>query len=212
MSDHNDFAFDVAPGIPAPLPKGEDILWQGRPAVLPLAREAWKLNWVMGYMALILLWKSGAAWAAGGWKLAVATGLPYLVLAVALAGVVLFLAWAQAKATIYTVTSGRVLMRVGALSVTYNIPFTQVASASLDLKPSGTGTIALKTKGDTRLAYLQLWPHARPWKLKDTEPALRCIPDAANVARLLSEAAEARISQPVVSRAEPALTGAVAAE
>src|SRR5574343_1150348 len=58
MSDHDDFAFDVAPGIPAPLPKGETILWQGRPAVLPLAREAWKMNWVIGYMAAILLWKT----------------------------------------------------------------------------------------------------------------------------------------------------------
>ena len=212
MSDHDDFAFDAAPGIPAPLPKGEDVLWQGRPAVMALAREAWKLNWMMGYMALIVLWKAGSGWADGGWKLSVATGLPYLVLAASLAGVIVFLAWAQSRATIYTVTSARVLMRIGALSVTYNIPFAQVASASLDLKPSGTGTIALKTKGDTRLAYLQMWPHARPWRLKETEPALRCIPDAKAVAQILSDAAEARISQPVVTRAEPALSGAVAAE
>ncbi|MEY4981964.1 MAG: hypothetical protein RIR62_230 [Pseudomonadota bacterium] len=212
MSDHDDFAFDVAPGIPAPLPRGEEVLWQGRPAVMALAREAWKLNWVMGYMALILIWKTGAAWADGGWKLALATGLPYLVLAGLSAAVIVFLAWAQSRATIYTVTSARLLMRIGALSVTYNIPFAQVASASLDLKPSGTGTIALKTKGDTRLAYLQLWPHARPWRLKETEPALRCIPDAKAVARIVAEAAEARVSQPVITRAEPALSGAVAAE
>lgn len=214
MSDHDDFAFDVAPGIPAPLPKGEEVLWQGRPAVMALAREAWKLNWVMGYMALILIWKTGSGWADGGWKLAVATGLPYLALAGLLAAVIVFLAWAQSRATIYTVTSARVLMRIGALSVTYNIPFAQVASASLDLKPSGTGTIALKTKGETRLAYLQLWPHARPWHLKETEPALRCISGAEAVARILAEAAEARVSLPVVKRADadPALSGAVAAE
>lgn len=214
MSDHDDFAFDVAPGIPAPLPKGEEVLWQGRPAVMALAREAWKLNWVMGYMALIVIWKTGSGWADGGWKLAVATGLPYLALAGLLAAVIVFLAWAQSRATIYTVTSARVLMRIGALSVTYNIPFAQVASASLDLKPSGTGTIALKTKGETRLAYLQLWPHARPWHLKETEPALRCIPGAEAVARILAEAAEARVSLPVVKRADadPALSGAVAAE
>lgn len=212
MSDHGDFAFDVAPGIPAPLPKGEDVLWQGRPAVTALAREAWKLNWVMGYMALLVVWKTGSGWADGGWKLAVATGLPYLVLAAAVAVVILFLAWAQSRATIYTITSARVLMRIGALSVTYNIPFAQVASASLDLKPAGTGTIALQTKGDTRLAYLQMWPHARPWRLKETEPALRCIPNAQAVAQILSEAAEARISQPVVRRVDDLPSGAVAAE
>lgn len=211
MSDHDDFAFDVAPGIPAPLPKGESILWQGRPAVLPLAREAWKLNWILGYMALIVLWKTASGAALGGAVMAVARGLPYAMLMAAAAGVILFLAWAQSRATIYTLTTARVLMRIGALSVTYNIPFTQIASASVETKRTGTGTIALKTQGDTRLAYLQLWPHARPWHLKETEPALRCVPDAAVVARILADAAETRLSQPVVTRAEAGL-GAVAAE
>lgn len=211
MSGHDDFAFDAAPGIPAPLPKGENILWQGRPAVLPLAREAWKLNWIMGYMAVIVVWKAASGAADGGAIMAIARGLPYAMLAVAAFAVILFLAWAQSRATIYTVTTARVLMRIGALSVTYNIPFKQIASASVETKPTGTGTIALQTQGDTRLAYLQMWPHARPWHLKQTEPALRCIPDAAIVARVLADAAETRLSQPVVTRAEPGL-GAVAAE
>jgi hypothetical protein len=33
-----------------------------------------------------------------------------------------------------------------------------------------------------------------------TQPALRCIPDAANVAKLFAEAAETRISAPQVTR------------
>ena len=210
MSGHDDFAFDAAPGIPAPLPKGENILWQGRPAVLPLAREAWKLNWVMGYMALIVLWKTANGFADGGAVMAVARGLPYAMLMAAAFAVILFLAWAQSRATIYTITTARVLMRIGALSVTYNIPFVQIASASVETKPNGTGTIAMQTQGDTRLAYLQMWPHVRPWHLKQTEPALRCIPDAAIVARVLADAAETRLSQPVVSRDAP--FGAVAAE
>lgn len=210
MSDHDDFAFDAAPGIPAPLPKGENILWQGRPAVLPLAREAWKLNWIMGYMAVIVIWKAANGLADGGAVMAVARGLPYAMLMAAAFAVILFLAWAQSRATIYTVTSARVLMRIGALSVTYNIPFAQVASASVEVKPNGTGTIAMQTQGDTRLAYLQMWPHARPWHLKQTEPALRCIPDAAIVARVLADAAETRLSMPVVTQSAP--LGAVAAE
>lgn len=210
MSDHDDFAFDAAPGIPAPLPKGESILWQGRPSVLPLAREAWKLNWIMGYMAVIVIWKAANGFVDGGAIMAVARGLPYAMLMAAAFGVILFLAWAQSRATIYTVTTARVLMRIGALSVTYNIPFVQIASASVETKPNGTGTIALQTQGDTRLAYLQMWPHARPWHLKQTEPALRCIPDAAIVARVLADAAETRLSQPVVTRQAP--MGAVAAE
>ena len=213
MSDHDDFAFDVAPGIPAPLPKGEEVLWQGRPATSALAREAFKIRWIAGYMALLVLWKAGAGFADGGAALAVLRGLPYLVLALAAVGVVWLLAWAQARATVYTVTTARVLMKIGAaLSVTYNIPFAQVATARLDLKPAGTGTIALETLGDTRLAFLALWPHLRPGRMKKTEPALRCIPDAERVARLLAEAAETRLAMPVVTRAEPAVADAVAAE
>ncbi|NGQ91668.1 PH domain-containing protein [Rhodobacter sp. HX-7-19] len=213
MSDHDDFAFDVAPGIPAPLPKGEEVLWQGRPDTNALAREAFKIRWIAGYMALIVLWKAGMGLADGGLALAVLRGLPYLVLAVAAVAVVWLLAWAQARATVYTVTSARVLMKIGAaLSVTYNIPFAQVGTARLDLKPTGTGTIALETLGETRLAFMALWPHLRPGRMKRTEPALRCIPDAERVARLLAEAAEARLAMPVVTRADAALADAVAAE
>ncbi|MCZ8335667.1 MAG: photosynthetic complex putative assembly protein PuhB [Rhodobacteraceae bacterium] len=213
MSDHDDFAFDVAPGIPAPLPKGEEVLWQGRPDTSALAREAFKIRWIAGYMALIVLWKAGAGFVDGGLALAVLRGVPYVVLALAAVAVVWVLAWAQARATVYTITSARVLMKIGAaLSVTYNIPFAQVATARLDLKPSGTGTVALETMGDTRLAFLALWPHLRPGRLKKTEPALRCIPDAERVAKLLAEAAEARLAIPRISRIDPAMGDAVAAE
>lgn len=213
MSDHDDFAFDVAPGIPAPLPKGEEVLWQGRPDTSALAREAFKIRWIAGYMALIVLWKAGAGFADGGLALAVLRGVPYVVLALAAVAVVWVLAWAQARATVYTITSARVLMKIGAaLSVTYNIPFAQVATARLDLKPSGTGTVALETMGDTRLAFLALWPHLRPGRLKKTEPALRCIPDAERVAKLLAEAAEARLAIPRISRIDAAMGDAVAAE
>jgi hypothetical protein len=213
MSDHDDFAFDVAPGIPAPLPKGEEVLWQGRPDASALAREAFKIRWIAAYMALIVLWKAGAGFADGGLALAVLRGVPYVVLALAAVAVVWVLAWAQARATVYTVTSARVLMKIGAaLSVTYNIPFAQVATARLDLKPNGTGTIAMETLGDTRLAFLALWPHLRPGRLKKTEPALRCIPDAERVAKLLAEAAEARLAMPVISRIDAAMGDAVAAE
>ncbi|MFN6979749.1 MAG: photosynthetic complex putative assembly protein PuhB, partial [Gemmobacter sp.] len=127
-------------------------------------------------------------------------------------GILRAMAWAQARSTVYTITTARVLMRIGAaLSVTYNIPYTQIGTARLDLKPGGTGTIALETLGDTRLAFLALWPHVRPWHTRRTQPALRCIPGAAAVAQILAEAAETRISQPVVTRHDPGMA-AVAAE
>jgi hypothetical protein len=111
----------------------------------------------------------------------------------------------------YTVTTSRVAMRIGAaLTVTLNLPYRQIANASLDLRRSGHGTIALETMGETRLSYLVCWPHVRPWHMKKPQPALRCIPDARKVADLISEAAEARVAEPVVARARP--LQAVAAE
>ena len=91
-------------------------------------------------------------------------------------------------------------MRIGAaLTITLNIPYKQLANAGLDLRANGKGTIALETSGKTRLSYLVCWPHVRPWRMNPTQPALRCIPDAAHVASLLAEAAETRIQTPQVA-------------
>jgi hypothetical protein len=74
----------------------------------------------------------------------------------------------------------------------------------LDLRPNGTGTIALETLGETRLSYFVVWPHARPWTFNPSQPALRAIPEAEKVAGLLAEAAEARIAVPQLERRAPA--------
>jgi hypothetical protein len=208
---HDDFAFESQPGLPAPLPRGEVILWQGRPATRALARQAFGLRWVIAYFALVVAWRAAVGAQVAGATGVLAYGLPYAGLGLAAAAVILALAWAQAQATVYTITTARVVMRVGAaLSVTFNLPFRQIAGAELDLRGDGTGTIALLTAGDTRLSYLVMWPHVRPWAFP-TKPALRAIPDAARVARLLAGAAETRLSAPEVRRAAPP-AAAVAAE
>jgi hypothetical protein len=197
----DDFAFETQPGIPAPLPKGERILWQGRPATGALLRDAFGIRWVMAYFAVVVAWRASAGWLDAGASGALAFGLPYVGLALAAAGVIWLLAWAQARAAVYTITTARVLLRVGAaLPVTLNLPFRQIAAADLDLRRDGTGTIAFTTLGDSQLSYLVLWPHLRPRHARKTRPALRCIPNAAAVARLVAEAAEARQSEPVLIR------------
>jgi hypothetical protein len=211
MSGHDDFAFDALPGLPERPPQGEVILWQGRPDPRALARDAYRIRWFAVYFALIVIWRAGGAYADGGLPLALAMGLPYLMLGLVGLAVIYGLAWAQARATTYTLTTARVVMRIGAaLPVTFNIPFAQVGAAALDLRRDGTGTIALETTGETRISVLVAWPHLRPGHWKKTQPALRSIPDAAPVARMLAEAAEARLTQPVVAR-DPALAP-VAAE
>lgn len=212
MSGHDkDFDFELMPGVPSGLPKDETILWQGKPQTLALARDAYKINWIAAYMGAVVIWRAGGAYADGGTALMLATGLPYLVLAFAGYGVIYLLAWAQARASIYTITSARVIMRVGAaLPVTYTIPFLRIATARLDLKSNGTGTIAMEITEGMRLSYAVLWPHLRPGFARQTQPAFRCIPDAGNVARLLADAAQAKLNEPVVTAAP--LGAAMAAE
>jgi hypothetical protein len=135
----------------------------------------------------------------------------YLALGVIACGILLTIAWAQARATVYTITTERVAMRIGAaLNITLNIPFSRIGAANLDLRRDGTGSIALSTLGDTTFSYLVLWPHVRPWHTRRTEPTLRCVPDAERISQLLSEAAETRLNRPVV--APVAYAGAMAAE
>ncbi len=200
MSDR-DFDFEPQPGLPAALPQGEDLLWQGSPDPSALAREAFKANWILGYLLVLAVWRASMAFSDGGFGQSVAVFLPYLVLALVAYGLIRLLARASAKAAIYSITSNRVILRIGAaLQVTWTVPFTKVASASLATRPmTGTGTIALDLVEGQNISFLALWPHLRPGFAKKVQPAFRCIPDAARVARILSDAAQTRVNEPVVS-------------
>ena len=140
------------------------------------------------------------AFADGGFGQSVAVFLPYLALALAGYGIVRLLARASARAAIYSITTQRVILRIGAaLQVTWTVPFTKVSAASLSVKPTGTGTIALELVEGQHISYLALWPHLRPGFARKVQPAFRCIPDAAQVARILSDAAQTRVNEPVVT-------------
>lgn len=200
MPDEDDIQVEAVNGLPEKPPAGERILWQGRPATLALARDSLWLYWVAGYFALLAVWRVGVSSADMGLAAALPLALPFVILGILACGLIVAISWAQARATVYTITTARVAMRVGAaLTVTVNLPYTRIASADLDLRRDGTGTIALTTAGETRLSYLVLWPHVRPWRMKHTQPALRSVPDAERVAGLIAEAAETRISQPAVA-------------
>ena len=208
MTDHthDDFAMEPMPGLPAMPPKGEEVLWQGRPNTWALAREAMGLYWVAAYFLGLAIWRASVV-SDGSPGSILAVMLPYVAIGLVTCSIILGTAAIQARATVYTLTTARVAMRIGAaLTVTLNLPYKQIGSASVDLKKSGTGTIAMQTLGETRLSYLVCWPHVRPWYISKTQPALRCIPDAARVAQMLADAAETRVSEPVVTRLDASLT------
>ena len=210
---HDDFAFEPVKGLPERPPEGEEILWQGRPDWWALTRESLSLYWVLGYFVVLAAWRFGSMIDQVPFTTAFAASFPFIILGGIVGLLLAVIAFVQARATVYTITNRRVAMRIGAaLTVTLNLPYTQIGSANLDLRRRGTGTIALDLLGDTRLSYLVCWPHVRPWVIRRTQPALRCIPDAERVAKMLSEAAMARVSTPQIARTAPAPTAAVAAE
>jgi hypothetical protein len=207
--EHDDFAVEPIPGLPERPPQGEEILWQGRPDTWRLAVESLSLYWVAGYFVFFAVWRAVVAGGTVPFWDAVRIGSPFLVMGLVACALLLAIAWAQARATVYTITNRRVAMRIGAaLTVTLNLPYRWIGNASLDLRKGGTGTVALDLIGETRLSYMNTWPHVRPWYMKKTQPALRCIADAARVAAILADAAETRVAEPVIER----LPDAIAAE
>ena len=213
MPHDEDVTVEPINGLPEALPEGEEILWQGKPAVLPLLRSSLSLNWVWGYFAVLIAWRIGVSTTVMPFGPAVLTAIPFVILAIVVTAILYAVAYAHARATVYTITTERVAMRIGAaLTLTLNLPFPKIASADLDLLKDGHGTIAFKTIGTARLSYMILWPHVRPWHMKHTCPALRCIPDAAKVAAILAEAAETRVAQPMIERKPMMADATVAAE
>lgn len=181
------------PGLPHQLPAGEELLWQGRPKWRGLARHTFLLPWIAAYFAVFITARGVLALqdgqGLGGALLASAVVLPLAGLCL---GLLTLLAWLNARATVYTITSKRVVMRFGiAFPMTFNIPFKRMAAAGLKLRKDGSGDISLRLSGQDRIAWLHLWPHARPWHFKKAEPMLRALGDAAPVATLLAQAVQA---------------------
>jgi hypothetical protein len=182
--------FEAVRGLPEPLPPGEQLLWQGSPDWRVLARRAFHLRKLAAYFGALLVLRvvflvsDGAALT----DALRSTAGPLALAALGLALVAL-MAWLSARSTVYTLTDRRVVMRIGiVLTLTFNIPFKRIAAAGLHLDAGGTGDLPLTLLGSDRIAFLHLWPHARPWRLGKPEPMLRSVPQAAGVARVLTEA------------------------
>ncbi len=161
-------------GLPGFLPKDETILWQATPDWQSMARGVFHTRLVAGWFVIVAM---GAFVAGGTGPLGAVITL--LVAALGL-GMLAFLAWAQARSTVYTLTQKRLVMRFGvALPKCVNLPLAQIVSA--DVKPAGAGhgDVALRVAGRFPLGWLQMWPHVRPWKINDPQPMLRGIPTSA---------------------------------
>lgn len=182
--NHSDFLPEGTPrGLPGPLPAGERILWQGAPSAQGI--------WLRALHApLVALWFGlcGLVLAATS-EAPARTLLPTAAALAAALGLLWLIALACHRTTLYTVTDRRLVLQIGmALPVTFNLPFAVVESAGLRLFRDGSGDLPVQLKAGSRIAYLQLWPHGRPWRIGRPEPMLRSVPDAEAAAAILARA------------------------
>jgi hypothetical protein len=201
-------------GLPERLPAGEKLLWQGSPDFAGVALRIFHLRKVAIYFAALLLLRAGlavndgASWLDG----LVALAWP-MALAITALACLLALAWMTAKTAVYTLTDKRLVLRIGiVLTLTFNIPLRTIKAAALRQGTGLNGDIVVQLTGPDHIAFLHLWPHARPWHLARPEPMLRAVLDAPKVAALLTQAWGAANAQhtPAAAATSPTVLAPIA--
>lgn len=193
------------PGLPEALPAGEVLLWQGAPAWTEIAQRVFLIRWVVGYFLLLAGWEILSAALQGG-SIVTSFGSAAILLAVGGfgIGILALLAKVAAKTSVYSITSRRLVLRVGiALPITINIPFAAIATADLRNRKGGHGDIVMELLPSHRISWIALWPHCAGWSFGRPKPMLRGVADAARVARILGEAV-ANTGGAAISRARNA--------
>lgn len=189
----SEFDVEPIPGLPALLPEGEELLWQGVPYWGALAKRAFHVRAVLVYFGILILLRFVFILADGdGLRLAVESALWLGFLGSVAAGILSLLGWLYARSTIYSITSRRVVIRSGVVvPVAVNLPFKSIESVGLRVYKDGSGDIPLALIPQQKVNYLMVWPNVRPWHFSRVQPMLRALPEVESVAELLAEALRA---------------------
>jgi hypothetical protein len=207
VAPQHEHEFEPEFGLPEELPAGEKLLWQGMPDWRAMARHVFHVPMLTAYFALILTVRAATVLSFGGSLrdavIAIAWLLPFAALALA---IVTLMAYLTGRTTVYTFTDQRVVMRIGiVLSLTFNLPLRSIRGAGLRRFKDGSADIPLTLDPEAKIAYVHLWPHARPWRLAQPEPMLRCVPDAVRASQILAAAWSARTGVATSPTPQPAI-------
>ena len=184
---HDDFDFEPQRGLPAALPAGERLLWQGAPDWRELALHGYRVRAFACYGAAVIVARAILNLAEGTPFQTVLSGLawPVMLLSAGL-GLFGFIAWLAARTTVYSLTERRIVIRQGiAMPVTMNLPLSLVDGVSAVSRGLNCGDVALQLAPAERVSYLLLWPHVRPWQWRQPQPMLRALRDHKTVGALL---------------------------
>lgn len=205
--------FEPEYGLPEALPNGERLLWQGSPDFFTMAVRVFHARKLAAYFVALIALRVAFLRADGLGLDQIASSLLWPVCLAFLGMVsILLLAWLSARTTVYSLTSQRVVMRIGiVLTLTYNLPFRQIETADVKVDKHGFGDMAMRLNADNQIAWLHLWPHARPWRLARPEPTMRCLADCRGVALQLTQAWSQATGLTPVSVAGPRRSGSTEA-
>ena len=182
-----EYEYEPIPGLPGELPEGERVLWQGAPGWESLAKRVFQVYTLSLYFILLIIGHlvfrimDGAPASMISGTLAWQGGLAASVIAL-----LALLSHLYAKGTLYTLTNRRLVIRSGvALPMIINLPLSKVESAGLRRLRDGTGDITFLPAPDTKVYWMMLWPHVRPFHFRRVQPLLRGVEEPDAVARLL---------------------------
>jgi hypothetical protein len=205
LAEHD---YEPMPGLPGPLPEGEYIRWQGRPDWRDLAISALHVRKIAIYFAILLALRVGFELKGGAEMASIVKSTAALgALALLAVGLLCLLAWLMARASLYTITNRRIVIRGGvALPITVNLPFSKVVSADFRSRRHGFGDLPVKLQADTQASWTILWPHVRPWHIGRVQPMLRSVADAEEAATILADALRTNAQQSNVVEMPPRVT------
>lgn len=185
--DEEDGPDEPVRGLPAELPEGEDLIWQGGASPRSLGVHAFHVRSVAIYFAAAVVIRlafsvgTGASAMEALQTVSVIAGLGMLAV-----GVLWLMAWGMAKRVIFSITNKRVVIRHGVGIRKYvNVPFASIETVAMKRHSDGSGDIALQTDKTNPIPYFHLWPFARPFRFTRTVPLMRAIPEPQPVAETL---------------------------
>jgi hypothetical protein len=204
VSGHDDYAVEPIRGLPEALPPDETILWQDAPDAWEMAKHVFHIRLVAVYLLALTGWRFSVHLRAGNLREAVVATLSLLTISLFALGLLALLAWLCSRTSVYTITSKRVVMRIGvALPTAINIPFAVIGAAGLRANGNGSGDISLMLNSEERLAWSNFWPHVRPWRLARPQPMLRGIVNVHAVADILAAALAKAMPEGTIRTARP---------
>ena len=159
----------MSKGLPGRLPAGERILWQGSPSARALLRSMFHIRALAAYFALIIAWCAASSLRSGyGMEATAITASRMIGVASVPLVLILVYAWLLQRTTIYTITTKRIVLHHGvAFPMSINLPFARIGAASLTTAAGGAGDIPVALTEGSKIAYLAVWPNARPWRMRN---------------------------------------------